>query len=356
MAKQDKKTGLYKTEHTDDDLYRLVGLTAPVARPGNPEKMTMVGFDGHSAAIAKKEKLPTPPTARAIQMRFVKPWREIVAAAIAAIAAGTVEQAVGATKKADEWSDLDEAHIYYAMHRVAAFLKLESLSELGYDAGRSDLIESVSRAEAALLEQILPRSWQIKRVANDDWELALALVGMKPERRQFEAHPMLNLIWHYYETKDQYPSENKLRAYVNGELELAMPRGRDRPFSDYLDELKAARAERGWSTPEDGPPAGECLSEAELAALIEGRRVGKYAAAGQRRRSRRRSSPMSVSTSGRSTYACGTTRGPAAGTAGRRTRRTASTELSGSGSSGRRRSWLPRMGRRRRRRLRPVPK
>lgn len=270
MAKQDKKTGLYKTEHTDDDLYRLVGLTAPVARPENPKKMSMIGFDTNSAAVAEKAHLPAPPTARAIQMRFRKPWREIVAAAITAVTTGTVEQAIAATKKTDEWPDLDEAHIYYAMHRVAAFLKLETLSELGCDAGRADLIESVSSTEAALLKQILPRSWQIKRVADGDWELALALVGMKPGRRDFKAHPMLNLVWHYYETKHRIPSETTLRAYANGELELAMPRGRGRPFSEYIDELKAARGERGWSTPEDGPPEEERLTERELAVLIEG--------------------------------------------------------------------------------------
>ena len=93
----------------------------------------------------------------------------------------------------------------------------------------------------------------MKRVANDDWELALALVGMKPERRQSAAHPMLNLVLHHYETKHRHPSEPKLRAYANGELELAMPRGRDRPFRENIDELKAARSGRGWSTPEDRP-------------------------------------------------------------------------------------------------------
>jgi hypothetical protein len=270
MAKQDKKTGLYKTEHTDDDLYRLVGLTAPVARPANPRKMTMVGFDASSAAIATKEKLPAPPTARAIQMRFKKPWRDVVDAAITAVATNSVAQAVAATKKADEWLDLDEAHIFYGMQRVAEFLKLDTLSELGYDAGRADLIESVSQAEAALLEEILPKSWQIKRVANDHWEEALALVGMKPERRQFEAHPMLKLVWHFYETKSRFPSDRTLREYANNELGLAMPRGRDRMFSEYIDELKASRAERGWSTPDDGPPERERLSELELAALLEG--------------------------------------------------------------------------------------
>lgn len=270
MAKRDEKSGLFRGQHTDDDLYRLVGLTAPAARPTRPEKMTMVEFDQHAAAVAKKEKLPAPPTARAIQMRIGKPWRAIVEAAIAAVAAGSVEQAVGAMKKADEWSDLDEAHIYYAMHCVAAFLKADTLSELGYDAGRTELIASVGPAEARLLEQILPRSWQIKRVAYDDWTKALALVGMTPERKQFEAHPMLSLVWHFYEMKQRFPSDTTLWAYANGELGLAMPRGRGRPFSEYIDDLREARAERGWTTPKEGPPEGERLTQAELAELIDG--------------------------------------------------------------------------------------
>lgn len=33
MAKRDHKSGAYKSDYVEDDLYRLVGLTAPVARP-----------------------------------------------------------------------------------------------------------------------------------------------------------------------------------------------------------------------------------------------------------------------------------------------------------------------------------
>ena len=271
MAKRDKKSGAFKSDYVDDDLYRIVGLTAPVARPTHPEKMTMVEFDGDAGDVAAKNKLPNhPPSGRAIQMRLAKPWRQIVGEAIKAVQGNSVESLVGAAKKRAEWPELDEAHIYYAMRRVAAFLKVESLSELGYDAGRADLIASVAVAEAEILKEVLPVSSQIKRVAYDDWGTALALVGMKSERSQFQAHPMLNLVWHYYETKGAIPSETKLRAYANGELGLAMPRGRDRAFVEYVEELQAVRSERGWTTPEDGPAEGETLSPAELAGLLEG--------------------------------------------------------------------------------------
>jgi hypothetical protein len=271
MAQRDKKRGTFRSQYTDDDLYRLIGLVASVARAADAEKLTMVEFDAHSAPVATANKMPSPPTARAIQMRLGKPWRQVVAGAVSASAGdAVVEHLVGSAKRTDEWPDLDEAHIHYAMRRVAAFLKVETLSEIGYDSGRSDLIESVSRAEARLLEEILPTASQIRRVAYDDWERGLALVGMQPEPRQFTGHSMVKLCWHYYETKSRLPTETRLRDYVNGELDRAMPRGRDRKFSEYVDELRAARADRGWSTPEDGPADGETLSDEELTALLEG--------------------------------------------------------------------------------------
>jgi hypothetical protein len=191
------KTGEFRSLHGDDDLYEIVGLVALQARPQRPEKLTQAQFDAESAAVAKKHKLAAPPTARAIYMRLEKSWKDIVGDAVK-VAAGKGSHAhiVSVGKKSDEWPDLDERHIYYALHRVASFLKVETLANLEYDAGRAALISSVSRAEANYLEAILPTAAQIERVADGDWELALALGGMRHERKQFKALPMLNLVWH----------------------------------------------------------------------------------------------------------------------------------------------------------------
>jgi hypothetical protein len=133
------------------------------------------------------------------------------------------------------------------------------------------LIDSASPAQKRLLESVLPTAAQIKRVANDSWDLALELAGMKrAQPQQQRAHPMLSLLWHYYETKKSIPSENKLRAYANGDLGKAMPKRRGRGFPDFVEELVAARQERGWTTPKDGPLDGETLPTAEFDALLDG--------------------------------------------------------------------------------------
>jgi hypothetical protein len=129
MAAQDKKTGKFTSGLTDDDLYEIVGLVALHVNKQRPEKLTQASFDAVAAAVAKKNKKPTPPSARAIHMRLQIEWKKIVADAVrAARGESSTAIIVGQSKRSDEWPDLDERHIFYALHRVARFLELETVS------------------------------------------------------------------------------------------------------------------------------------------------------------------------------------------------------------------------------------
>jgi hypothetical protein len=268
MGTQRRRAGEFTSKYSDEQLYMLIREVAASACDGEADQLSQPLFDQRAPAVAKALELPPPPTARAIYMRFKKKridtsWPKLVAAAVGAV---SVTQQVAADNSAQEvgpW--LDERGIVFALRYAARTANAPTLTDYQYDALRIDLLRN---AVAAL---VMPTAAQIKTIAGD-WPTALALAGMKAPKTDLRATPIARLAWHYYEAKEKLPTETTLREYCNHELEVAMPRGKDHPWAEYLEELRALRAERGWSTPPAGPAVDERLTDTELAELLAGAR------------------------------------------------------------------------------------
>jgi hypothetical protein len=268
MATQRRRVGEFASAYSDTQLYLLIRKLAQKASDNEPVGLSQPVFDRNAPAVANLMGLSAPATARAIYMRFKKKrkgtsWREIVEAAVGAL---NVTQQVAADNSAEEVGEwLDERGIVFALRRVVGAAGRPTLTDYQYDAKRRELLGN------AFVALVLPTSAQIATVAGD-WKTALALAGMDPPKTDLRATPIVRLAWHFYEMNGKLPTDTTLRAYCNQDLGVAMPRARDKSWQRHLDDLRAARSDRGWSTPQDGPLDGERLSEGELAELLVGAR------------------------------------------------------------------------------------
>ena len=168
-----------------------------------------------------------------------------------------------------EW--FEEPHIVFAVRRVHLHLrKPDTLTLDQYESGRVALLGSVHGARREQLALLLPSGHQLARLADGDWNMILALCGLPAvaTASRATAHPRVLLAWHYYEVNRRLPGSNDLPAYYRP-LGIAVPSGVS-PWSQVHEAVAAKRAERGWSTPPDGPPEDERLTSVELAELLEG--------------------------------------------------------------------------------------
>jgi hypothetical protein len=262
MGEQRHK-GEFVSSYSDEQLYGLIRKVAALATV-EPRRLSQALFDSLSAKAAAALEYPEPPTARAIYMRFEKKrsgevsWRSLVEGVVSVESVAMKVAFDKAEAPADDW--LDERGVVYALKRVALSAGKKTLTPYQYDAVRSELLSS---RYAAL---VLPTSGQIT-AATETWAYALALAGLEQPSKHPAPSDTVKLLWHCYETQARIPTEVQLREYVNKDLCLSLPK-RKIAYREYIEQLRQARAERGWATDKAGPEPGERLTGDELAELI----------------------------------------------------------------------------------------
>lgn len=269
-----KRTGRFSSGYTDPQLIELLRTVARAARPDDPARVTQRAFDDHAPAVAKRHGWPSPPTARAIQMRLGKTrqkrgWRELVAESL--IEGRDPVQHAAFKQRAPHDKSLDESLIYYAARRVAEHLG-HTPGPDEYARGHAELVDAEQRRRrGSILEDALPTRGQVEAYAGPaGWDGVIQLAGLPPRERAATLVGLdpATLAWHLYETKLELPRyATQLREYAT-ELRILLRDFKTWKIADVLAELERRRAERGWTTPEGAPPANERLSAAELEALI----------------------------------------------------------------------------------------
>jgi hypothetical protein len=274
--------GRFTSSLGEDRLMELLRDTARTTNPDDPERLSQRAFDQAAPTVARSKGWEPPPSARAIYMRFkskatkserpVSSWRALVARSLAD-KANPVMTAAAVTRREPHENSIDEALIYYALRRVAAHLgRTPSPDE--YDQGCRELIADERRhRRPPILETTLPSSGQILHYAGGSgWDGACSLAGLEPREVPLGhvGADFVKLAWHYYESKEKLPhSKEELRRYAK-ELGVLAPERENRQIAELIRDLRKARAERGWRTPEREPAASERLSPDERAALLAG--------------------------------------------------------------------------------------
>ena len=287
MSDQTRRNdGKFRSSYSDERRFELLGLVARKVSPLDPAGLSQPQFDLRAAEIAAEQGWPRPPKANAIYMHLTRrrkrSWRQLVESSLAVTNGSFVQTARITTAEFPAWW-FDERHIVFGLRRVLHFRReqeaakpeaqrrtIETLTYFEYDVARAELLDSVRGERRAYLDMNVPTAGQISVMAGRDWNMALQLAGLPlPARVAPRATPLLTLIEHYYQSERSIPtSYSPLQRKYNA-LDIAVPHHPSN-WNNVLVEWRADRATRGFETPPDGPPEEQQLSDAQLAALLEG--------------------------------------------------------------------------------------
>lgn len=187
------RPGLPPAEHDDETL---LDLTAAVAREAQRRSQVLGAVDvsqrGFNVLRVDVDRArgvdpngpDRTPTANAIVMHFraraaVKlTWRDVVAAALGSPTHRRQWLVVTRRSEPAEW--LTDAHIAFALRRVAAELGVDVVSPQDYETGSGRLVaaDTAAHGEHAVLAGLLPTVNQVRTYCKGDWNRALQLAGM----------------------------------------------------------------------------------------------------------------------------------------------------------------------------------
>jgi hypothetical protein len=170
--------GTFATRYDQGARYELVREVALAANPAAPERTSQRQWDEARATAGH----PDAPTARAICMSLKVSWQELLTLVFNEERNTTMSAA--ANQRA--WFKVPtEEEIFFALRFVAMKRGVETLSYADYERGREQLIAADKKrmGNESVLEQVLPRAGQIWNACGKDWEYALTVAQLTPQRQ-----------------------------------------------------------------------------------------------------------------------------------------------------------------------------
>jgi hypothetical protein len=280
--RRNPRTSQFRAEQPDEQLYKMVAAVAQDVRPDGPERLTVHQFNDNRERVAHLLDEPVPPKANAIYLRLNhrrpkgkrSSWKQIVAHALRG---NHVRRVTTDTRSEPAWFQ-DEGYLVYSLRRIADHLGIK-LGEPGcppdtYDRAYRELIAADRQLKRGqLLSDLLLTSGQIKGAADKHgWGGAWELAGyLPPEKSVLHGFDTLRVLAHYYETKPGLPRNyGELQKHA-ARMDIPLPAwSKDDRWSDVRARFIRERAERGLETPREGPLPEQALTNAEVAALLEG--------------------------------------------------------------------------------------
>lgn len=252
--------GTFSSEYDDLGLYTLVRVIAEFVAPDEPTLVTQAAWDAGRTPSGH----PGAPSARAICARLADrdgkpfPWRELLE--LVFDDSLDMERSHARRRGEAESDGFTDAHVYYALRRVARELDTTTLVPDQYGRTREDLLAGDRRRQCGgLLRELMPTVGQIERVAGG-WDRALELAELEPRpelsgSRPAPGMPTVAALELYAEATDGW--------FCNRTVLQQFARDRDfglaaqepgTSWSDHIAEATARREARGEPIKGMAPP------------------------------------------------------------------------------------------------------